>query len=918
MALLVGELYALLLLERKAFTRGLKAAQAEAKAAGGGIASSLMGIGKVAAVGLAALVVGLGAVGVAALHAAVDFERGMASIQTLIGKGSAADKRIQELGESVKQLSITTGKSFQDIQKGLYDVIGTFTDTADSAKWLEVAVKAGAAGLSTTHDAVLLLGAVTKAFGDTSVEAAQKAADLVFETANLGVTTFPEMAASMGKVLPIAAALKVEQEELFGAMAALTGVTGDTALVTTQLRSVMNAFLKPNTLMRKAIEETGYASGQAMVESLGLSGALDLIAGTSVTADRGIAAVFGRVESLTAVLALNGEQAEDWAWKTTAMYNAAGRSQRAFDIQQQTAGAMMDRIGAAFGVLAVNIGNKLMPAFKEFLRWLEGAMPTIQNIVLTAVDAISAGVGIAAGVIGWFVDKVATVWSILGDLGMQGPIIAAAVGLITAAFVAWGISAAGAAVAVIAATWPVLAIIAAIAVAVRIVIAVFEHFGISVSDVFEWIGAQVKETVHTFVRSFQAIADIIGQIPGPMQGMAEEWEATLDRMARDVEQWGVGDELKGKIKDDWYNAAHGASEGLEEGLKDSDIYAQYKAAGANGGEALISELVKATEQGMSFTEEQLMDLGITADEALAAGINVGEPMVMGAVESLVEKFGTSLKGVKLAAKEAGGGAMSEMAAAISAARTAPLEALDTLKEMMKTSLSPTKEVAKQAGILFSKTLAKGLKDKRPDVLAQAVATAKLSIERLQALAEGGGKVGKKAMKELKKGMKSQDPVIKAAATAAVAAIESKLDNLIPEAGRVGAAAGRKLSSKLQATLDAARFSATVRVTVNAKMRGEDSPHYATGAWRVPQDQFAFIHEGEMVVPAAAANRIRKAATKPEGVYSGMAGSSAAAPLIGTLVINPGNDVSRPAAHRFGQQVLDAVAGGLREQRARQA
>ena len=241
MALKVGELYGLLKLDKSQFDKGLKES-------GGGF-NKFKGliVAGAAAAGLAIL-----AIGGASAKLAIDFQKNMANVHTLIGPGSESDARIADLGESVKQMSLNTGKSLDDLSGGLYEVIGTFGDTADSAGWLEVAAKAGAAGLSTTQEAVGLLAAVTKSYGDTSLEAAQKASDLAFQTMNLGVTTFPEMAGAMGRVIPMAAAMKVSQEELFAAMATLTGVTGSTDEVVTQLRGGMTAFLKPSKEMREA------------------------------------------------------------------------------------------------------------------------------------------------------------------------------------------------------------------------------------------------------------------------------------------------------------------------------------------------------------------------------------------------------------------------------------------------------------------------------------------------------------------------------------------------------------------------------------------------------------------------------------------------------------------------------------------
>ena len=105
----------------------------------------------------------------------------------------------------------------------------------------------------------------------------QKAADLSFATVRLGQTTFPELAAAMGKVIPLASTLGVEQEQLFGAMATLTGVTGSTAEVVTQLKATMQGFLSPSKNMSAALQSMGYESGQALLESEGLQGALEAL-----------------------------------------------------------------------------------------------------------------------------------------------------------------------------------------------------------------------------------------------------------------------------------------------------------------------------------------------------------------------------------------------------------------------------------------------------------------------------------------------------------------------------------------------------------------------------------------------------------------------------------------------------------------
>src|SRR5690606_20053901 len=146
---------------------------------------------------------------------------------------------------------------------------------------LKINAKAAAAGLAETTDAIRLTTAVTKAYGDVSAEATEKAADLAFITLKLGQTSFPELAHSIGQVAPLAAQLNMEQEEMWNIFATLTGVSGDTARVATQAAAILRAFIKPTEDMSKAVKQLGYDSASALLGDRGLVGALK--AGRSTT-----------------------------------------------------------------------------------------------------------------------------------------------------------------------------------------------------------------------------------------------------------------------------------------------------------------------------------------------------------------------------------------------------------------------------------------------------------------------------------------------------------------------------------------------------------------------------------------------------------------------------------------------------------
>lgn len=292
----------------------------------------------------------------------IEFENQMANVSTLLdGDIPAISARVAELRKDIINLSNATGVGTDNLTDGLYQVISAFGDSAESAKLLEIASKAAKAGGATTADSINLLSAVTKGYGDISAEAQQKAADLAFQTVKLGQTSFPELASSMGKVIPLASTLSVKQEDLFGAMSTLTGVTGGTAEVATQLKATMQGFLSPSTNMAKSLEKLGYATGKDLLESKGLQGALDLLKESVGGNELEFAKLFSSVEAQTAVLSLAGEQADNFRNKTTQMYEAGGAAQSAFEKATNTTAAKIERAKTALSNLGLVLADTFLP-----------------------------------------------------------------------------------------------------------------------------------------------------------------------------------------------------------------------------------------------------------------------------------------------------------------------------------------------------------------------------------------------------------------------------------------------------------------------------------------------------------------------------------------------------------------------------
>ena len=500
--------------------------------------------GKIAAGAMAAAATAVATLGTAAVKSAAEYEAQLANVSTLLtGTEAEVAARTAEIGDQVLEISNRTGVATADLTDGMYQVVSAFGDSADAAAILETAAKSAAAGNATTTDSINLLSAVTKGYGDTSAEAVQQAADLAFATVRLGQTSFPELAAGMGKVIPLASTLGLEQEQLWGAMATLTGVTGSTAEVVTQMKATMQAFLSPSKNMQAALKNMGYESGQALLESKGLQGSLEALKDAVGGDELAFAGLFSSVEAQTAVLAMAGNQAENLTSKTAEMYEATGAANTAFERQTDTLAydiQMIKNLGANF---LTQLGTNILPYVREFA---EAALPVVSEALEkiggymtgtiipaaeTAVKWISEhrtlilalAAGIATAVAAYKAYKVAvTAYNA----------VMAVYKVVTAASTTGTFTLAGAMTAL---NIPVLAVVAAIGLAVAAGILIYKNWdkikakavelGVKISEVWGNIKTGVSEAVANLISAFQSNFPLLSAyLSGWWESVSAAWE----------------------------------------------------------------------------------------------------------------------------------------------------------------------------------------------------------------------------------------------------------------------------------------------------------------------------------------------------------------------------------------------------------
>lgn len=302
---------------------GAGAAMTRAGASAKGMGAAMSGAA--GAVGLAlGVFVTLGAVLAGATKRAGEFGEGMGLVATLL---PGASGRVRELSARVLELD---GDN-EELTRGLFQTISAFGDSERAIASLNESYRAAVAGGSTVKEAVDLQISATKAFGDTSEAARKRVLDLAFETNRIGVTTFPELANSMGNVTGIANNLGLTIEEVFAGFATLTGAVGNTNEASTAFKATLSALGQGAGEMTKVFKDLGVETGQQLIAKFGgFGGAMDAVRDSAVRLGIPLQKVFNNVRAQKAALPLAAGLNQKYKDSLEAMSVAAGSADQAF------------------------------------------------------------------------------------------------------------------------------------------------------------------------------------------------------------------------------------------------------------------------------------------------------------------------------------------------------------------------------------------------------------------------------------------------------------------------------------------------------------------------------------------------------------------------------------------------------------
>ena len=296
------------------------------------------------------------------------FGGAMAAANTMAGK-SGDD--FAKLKEQVAELSHEVPVARDELANGLYQVISNGVPEDNWIAFLNKSARASVGGMADLGETVKVTSTIIKNYG-LDWDAAGSIQDKIQLTAKNGVTSFEQLAQALPRVTSQASTLGVSIDELMSTFSTLTGVSGDTAEVSTQLAAIFTALIKPSSEAAEMAQQMGIQFDAAAIKAAGgmeqflvsLDKSVKQYAASSGMLEQEIyGKLFGSAESLRALTPLTGKLAEKFREDVADMKNSAGTIDKTFDILSGTGAAKLQLINNKLGeysdMLQSSIGNVL-------------------------------------------------------------------------------------------------------------------------------------------------------------------------------------------------------------------------------------------------------------------------------------------------------------------------------------------------------------------------------------------------------------------------------------------------------------------------------------------------------------------------------------------------------------------------------
>jgi TP901 family phage tail tape measure protein len=415
----------------------------------------------------------VGAVG-ASIKAFEGYEKSLRDVDSV---SQLSRKEFQQLHDGILDLAKDRNirQMPEDLAKGAYRIWSSGHAGKEGLEVLKEAAYGASGGMTdaTTSSRLLLTALNSHVKG---ADNARQAMDTLMREVQLGVNTYPELAASMGTVLPAAKLLGASIQEVTAMEALMTRNGFNMARSNTAIMNLMLKIVGPTGAMTDAMDQLGIKYGQTALKGRDFGAWLEdankkmvAFAKThdSITigkrefkitgADDLMKRVFPDTRAFQAFAVAEKHLKEFRQLYGQEMDSTKGVGATMAALQRQNAGlsAQSEKLKQELNVLGISIGESLAPSLRklvgyvtEGVHWFSALSQPVKDtamkaaLVAAAVGPVLVVVGSLTSALGSLLSVASTVGPVLEVVGaaLTGPIgagVAIAAGAVALLAVAW-------------------------------------------------------------------------------------------------------------------------------------------------------------------------------------------------------------------------------------------------------------------------------------------------------------------------------------------------------------------------------------------------------------------------------------------------------------------------------------------------
>lgn len=486
---------------------------------------------------------------------ASDFEDGMAKMSTLF---DTTQTSVKDLSEEFIKLSNETGKGATELAEAGYQALSASVPIQNVGKFVKTSAELAKVGFTDTSTAVDVLTTAINAYG-LSANDADKIANNLVNTQNLGKTTVNELASSMGKIIPTASSMGVNLNNLCTVYAEMTKQGIATAEATTYANEMLNEIGDSGSTVAGILQqETGESFQQLMADGNSLGDVLQILKDYADRTGTNFNELWSSTSAGKAALAITNSGAEEFnntlqtmATSTDVLGEGLDKlstpSANAKKAMNQLKNDAME-LGQVILESVAPIIEQLAEQIEAFTNWFSNLDPSIKQVIVVVLAMIAA-----LGPVLIFVGKICKgIGSIISLVGTIGPALSS-----LSSFLSPIISGIGSALSglfgLIMAN-PVVAVIVGIVAVIAVLWAKCEWFRDGVTNLINQVRDLFVNGWNSFKQAWNdGIANLKNKIDTFFQNLGEGFANSLNGLSTwignfigGIKQWGYDLIQKGK------------------------------------------------------------------------------------------------------------------------------------------------------------------------------------------------------------------------------------------------------------------------------------------------------------------------------------------------------------------------------------